>query len=350
MPFKIIAVAAATLGLVAGCQTTAPDNVAKIKTELPSQSRFWAPPADTRVCNGYDAVSSFLVNTHIQGWMPGNPALSFMDSIGRYLAGAVSSKDFEKREFVAELVKAAEADAYTVADFEGKGGPSPTFMQSLVLISISYAFSYIENENLWRGNERQTFIDWGNDIRSSTFQIREYRTMDHVAADATASMVWGAATSQKDVFADGFSDFHAVAGSMNSKGEIESSPRDNNEDIQFLILAAEAAMANGVDAYKFSYDGKTLHDAIKWHAENTLKIGRKSIYDATAGSSSPYFRSEGHVAHIGWAPIYLSRFPDGPASPILNKMLAKVDLFERGVGGRSMGGPTECLWGWNRGT
>ena len=331
--------------LTSACVTTQPDNVSSTNLDLPPKSQFWRAPTDRRACRGPAQVDALPLQHSTQGWRPGNQAVAFIDLIGVYLAGALSNEDFAKAQFANEIVRAADASAFTAADFDRPRGPSPTFMQSMVLISLSYALSYLDQESLLNESDRQKVIQWGNTIYASTSQRSSTRTLDHIAADAAAGMAWGAVTSQNKIFRAGLSEFHDVAGRMGRHGQIESNPRDNNEDIQFLVLAAEAATRNGIRAYEFSYQGRTLHDAVRWHAENTLKVGHQSYYEPTVGYSDPYFRGHGFVAHIAWVPIYLSRFHDHLIASTLREMLSRVG---DSISGTSMGGPTECLWGWNR--
>tara|TARA_B100000676_G_scaffold310758_1_gene378305 strand:+ start:1517 stop:1855 length:339 start_codon:yes stop_codon:yes gene_type:complete len=111
-------------------------------------------------------------------------------------------------------------------------------------------------------------------------------------------MAWGAATSRPDIFASGFKKFDHVTGHMDDNGKMEESLRDNNENIQFLLVAAEAAARNGIDAYSISYGGKTLHDAVTWHAEQTLENPEKKYFDETAGNKLSHLRRVGHALGI----------------------------------------------------
>jgi len=85
---------------------------------------------------------------------------------------------------------------------------------------------------------------------------------------------------------------------MGRQGEIESNPRDNNEDIQFLVLAAEAATTNGIRAYEFSYRGRTLHDAVA----NTLKQMLGAVGDSIWGTSEGDISSIRRRPPHPWAP------------------------------------------------
>ena len=260
----------------------------------------------------------------------------FAQALGENNSRAIGSEDFDLQGYVEQLVNAAETRAYAELDWGEIGGFSPVFVSSLILISLSYTVSIFDQEMAWSAADRQTVIEWGNKIDSNQQAKKQYSTLDSIAAIAAARMSWGAATSQPGIFGRGLDDFHVVASNMDKNGQYESSLSDNNEDVQFMILAAEAATRNGIAAFNFSYGGKTLHDAVKWHVDKTLKQG------------GMYTRANGRANHIAWAPIYLSRFPDGPTAKSLKELLSSVDRTRQGLRGTTMGGSTECLWGRHR--
>ena len=335
--------------LISGCVTQGPDNLKSGEIVLPAKSQFWVPPEDRSACpSGSDWALELPIQSAARGWKRGNRAVLFIKINASNIASSLANEDFEISGYVREFVTAAKSRAYTTQDFEGPGGPSPVFTQSLLLISLSYTVSLFDYEKAWTESERQTVIAWGNRISAKQDVKRRYSTLDSLAAIAAARMSWGAATSQPDIFENGLSDFHGVAGHMNNNGQYETSLRDNNEDVQFMILAAEAATRSGIAAYEFSYGGLTLHDAIEWHTKKTLQHGGKKFSASTDPTPRSYFRRQGHVAHVAWIPIYLSRFPDRAASPGLRKILDTVDYSSEGLYGNSMGGPTECFWGRHR--
>lgn len=334
---------------ISGCVTNGPDNLKTESVILPAKSQFWVPPKDRSACPpGSDWALDLPIQRATQGWKRDNNAVLFIRINASNIASSLANERFDISSYVQDIVKAAKSGAYTTQDFEGPGGPSPVFMQSLFLISLSYTVSLFDYEKAWLSAERQEVIAWGNKINGKQDAKRRYNTLDSNAAIAAARMSWGAATSQPDIFDKGLSDFHSVAGHMDENGQYESSYRDNNEDVQFMIVAAEAAARNGIAAYDFLYGGKTLHDAVAWHTERTLQHGGEKFSASTDPTPRSYFRREGFVSHVAWIPIYLSRFPDRVASQGLRKIMAAVDFSGRGLYGISMSGPTECFWGSHR--
>jgi hypothetical protein len=284
----------------------------------------------------------------VEGYRDGKEGDKFVDAIGRNISLTLGNKDFDLPSFVERIIEAAESNAYTRLDFGGSGGPSPVFVSSMILISLSYTVSLFDHEKAWSPSQRQKVIEWGNRIDRNQEAKKQYSTLDSIAAIAAARMSWGAATWQPEIFQRGLSDFHVVARHMDKNGQYESNMMDNNETIQFMILAAETATRNGISAYDFSYGGKTLHDAVKWHVDKTRVEGGPDTRGARAGHEGTYINRRGRSSHIAWAPIYLSRFPDRPVALDLRKLLAEVDYYKQGLFGTSMGGPTECLWGRHR--
>jgi len=64
------------------------------------------------------------------------------------------------------------------------------------------------------------------------------------------------------------------------------------------------------------------------------------------GGRRSYFRENGYAAHVAWIPIYLSRFPDGPAAVNVRRLHETLRAVRPGpFHGINIGGPTECLWG-----
>ena len=319
---------------VSGCVTQGPDNFNIAEIKLPPNSRFWVPPKERSACpSGAPGFYELDFQRTVRGWDDDSVrAPGFIKILGLNASYSLGDSDFDMAGYVQHVVEAAKSSAFTVRDWGSPGGSDPVFPQSLMLINLSYTYSLFDHEKAWSPSQKQTVIDWGNKISSGQYDKHRYATLDSRAAIAAAQMSWGAATSQPDIFQSGLQDFYFVASKMTNgmfRNMRKSGLLYNNEIVQFMILAAEAAERNGIPAYEFSYGGVTLHDAIRWHTERSLVEYGK------------HYSGRGYVQHMAWAPIYWSRFPDKPAAQSLLK--DQPSYWE--YWGSSMGGWTKCLWG-----
>lgn len=283
----------------------------------------------------------------ITGWKRGHVASRFIEAMGINLSRAAAQPSFDTRAFAEAFLRAVDDRAFTRLRFEGPGGPSPVYATSLVLISAAYAVDLIDTRFVWRDDERERVLNWGRKLDRNQNEKREYASVDSIATIGAARMAWGAATGQESVFREGLEDFERTADRLGATALFEQSPRDNNEVVAVMLVAAEAAMQSGLDLYSRPYNGVTLHEAIRAHAELSLAVGsRKLAENEGVGGRRSYLRENGYAAHLAWIPIYLSRFPDGPAAASVRRLNAALRAVRSGpFHGTNVGGPTECLWG-----
>jgi len=322
---------------------TGPDDPNLLAPVLPGDSKFWVPPEDRTACLESSWNTELTIERRVEGWERRNPALQFIQDNSDNLGSAINNKDFRIGEYVKDVVNAASSRAYTEMDWGFSGGGSPGFMSSLILISMSYTVSLFDQNNVWTQSQRNSVVKWGNILERNLEDRRSYSSMDSYAGFAASRMAWGAVTQQPSIFQYGLKDFHRVAGHIKDNGLIETNLRDNNESVQFLVLAAEVATQNGIPAYDFKYGGKTIVDAVMSHTKHSHINPRRKWTESEGSTPMSYVRRSGFVTHIAWAPVFISRFPDHPASQGLRELVARA----RGVAisGTSMGGNTECLWG-----
>lgn len=314
----------------------------------PAQAlQFWSPPVDPGRCTTGSSVEPLTFEKRITGWKRDHVASQFVEEMGVNLSRAVAQQSYDVRGFAEAFLRAIDSRAFTRLDFEGPGGPVPVYATSLVLISAAYTVDLFDQHNVWQGDERQRVIEWGDKLDRNQNEKRKYASVDSIAAIAAARMAWGAATDQEKVFKRGLKDFMKTANRLGAEALFEDSARDNNEDVSFMLVAAEAAMRSGLDVYAMSFNGVTLHDAVNAHAELSIKIGTKKLRENEGiGGRRSYLRENGYATHVAWIPIYLSRFPDGPAAVSVRRLHEAVRAVRPGpFHGTNIGGPTECLWG-----
>jgi hypothetical protein len=285
--------------IVSGCVTTGAENYKAAELKLPKNSHFWVPPAERRSC--HSNINKIFLPSEIKfsrfifgsndyaGERFSHEGVSFIKFIGKQVGFAVGSKNYPSNELAKIINTAAYAKAYTIPDWGSVSGDgSPNFMQSLLMVSLSYVVSYFNYKNIQY--DRKAVINWGNEILEA-FDDNKNALVDSYAADAVARLSWGAATQQPDIFQGGLNSFNFVGSNMTSgafKGHAEfervirklsdtSALRFNNAVISSMVVAAEAARQNGIDLYNAVYNGHTLQDAVKWHAEQSLKEVKKVI-------------------------------------------------------------------------
>ena len=263
-------------------------------------------------------------------------ARRLMEYIGHHLDFFISGNTEKTKEFVAELEKNANANAFTYPDFGRRSGDSsPNYIQTLLLINLSYAVAYLDQTQTTY--DRKSIVKWGDKILSRLYG-KGVTALDSIAARGAARSFWGVTTDRPKILKKGVRDFNRVMRAIRSDGTILNSHvakyvpefKNHNIHIQYLALTAELLEMNGISAYSNEYGSnkKTLHDAIQ-------------LFTTKFREDSKFLMGEGWLHHYAWAPIYLKRFPDGEVSQIIEVQIAsKGDFY-----GVSIGGNTSCLWG-----
>lgn len=305
---------------------------------------FWTPPSSARFCEKVHSVIPLATQREVFGWKPGNAGVKFVDALSRNLSRGVGSKRYNARGLAAELVKAAQSQAFTRPRFEGPRRPSPIFLTSSILVTLAYAVDFLDSRNAWAGDQKAVVIAWGNKLdRNQNKQKNPSR--DSVAAFAAARMAWGTATAQPSVYKTGLRSFKKVGRYLSNEGYFERNPRDNNEVVALMVLAAVAARGYGQDVAAMSFKGLTLHDAVAAHSENTIRIGPKEITEGDTGHTGKYLKPNGYASHLAWIPIYLSKYRRMPAAASVQRLEKTMRRYSRNAyNGTSLGGYTGCLW------
>jgi hypothetical protein len=104
------------------------------------------------------------------------------------------------------------------------------------------------------------------------------------------------------------------------------------------VIEGAAILDNlGLDAFGAKHKGKTLHEAVEWWT---------GVIEEKPASFEGY-RRKSHNWHLGWIPIYLSKYPNSPSADRLRRVASEVangkkPMFEA----ISLGAATDCLWGY----
>jgi hypothetical protein len=312
---------------------------------LPNVLKGWTIPNHSSECRYVNtALSPFEPSGNYPRSVTGRDNMSsansthsksLMEYIGSHMDYLVSGRSDRVETFIAELEANAKQKTFTVPDFGSQnGGSSPKYVQTLILINLAYAVSYLDQTGL---AYNRVIVDWGNDIESKLYG-RGVSSLDSLAARSAARLMWSTATNQHDIFRSGVSDFNNVMSTISSDGEIISNEvkkyvpdfKNVNINVSYLVLAAEIMERNGVAAYseEYGWSDKTLKDAVK-------------LFTTKYAGDNTFLKSEGYLHHYGWAPIYVQRNPDDENSKTLQVQIASKGKFF----GLSIGGNTSCLWG-----
>ncbi len=309
-----------------------------------ADSHFWTPPNSKGSCERGSSVIPLVTEKKIYGWKPNNSGVKFASDLSRNISRGIGSNSYNFSGLASELTKAAQNKAFTVPDFEGAGGPSPIFLTSSILITLSYAVDLLDSRNAWGPNQRKAVVSWGNKLDKNQNKERN-PSYDSVAAFAAARMAWGAATGQSSVFSKGMSSYKRTGRLLSRDGFFEKNPRDNNEVVSLMVLAAAASNSFGKNAFGIKFNGVTLHDAVRAHSENTIRIGPIAIKEGDTGHTGKYLKPNGYAAHLAWLPVYLSQHPRTNAANSVRRLEKTMRRYSGSkYNGTSIGGTTGCYW------
>lgn len=309
-----------------------------------ADSRFWTPPGSRGSCERGNSVIPLVTEKRVYGWKPSNLGVKFASDLSRNISRGVGNGRYDFSGLASELAKAAGNKAFTVPVFEGPRRPSPIFLTSSILITLAYAVDLLDSRGAWGPNERQAVIAWGNKLDKNQNQQRN-PSHDSVAAFAAARMTWGAATGQSAVFNKGMSSFKRTGRLLSPDGYFESNPRDNNEVVALMVLAAAAADGVGKNAFGMKFRGLTLHEAVQAHSDNTVRMGPVAVTEGDTGHTGKYLKPNGYASHLAWIPIYLARHPRTAAAGSVRQLERTMRKYSRNkYNGTSLGGATGCFW------
>jgi hypothetical protein len=254
-------------------------------------------------------------------------AHQFIDKNAQHLAYALTTSNDTDREFASRLLKAANSDAYTVLDFEGQGGGSPSFLTAVLIKSVSYSVSYLDAEQALTDSERNIIYNWVQKLAGNVYERES--SPDHRAAIATSFIMAGAAFKNEELFKSGLAKYLRSLSQLRSGLAFSRQVRISNEVMHHMLPGAEVLLLNGIDVFKIKFDKDTLHDTIEHHANQVIKTGRNKVNTGHGvDKARSIMRAQGFGTHLAWIPIYLNTFPHTKAAAsvvALDNLLRKSD-------------------------
>jgi hypothetical protein len=252
-----------------------------------------------------------------------------------------------------DLEAAARANAWTsFSSWRGKANEPVHFLRMAILaaaITAQVVFDDPEAPATRRGSVRM----WINRMVAVADGAADdlANGPDRDAGRAAAYMTWGAVSGNERVFRLGLESFVGVSAMMRSDGSYAAfvggpftryirpdyQLRYNNMMVGWMVVAAEAAAANGLDLYGHRFRNGSLHDAVHWQVMATFNPDFQRLTGHP--QATPYVKAWSPAAeNMAWAAAYVARFRDRPASG---------EILRRGVlpaFGGDYGGQTTCLY------
>jgi hypothetical protein len=252
----------------------------------------------------------------------------FLDHTAKHLNAAALGRA-DDRALANRLLAAARGDAFTVLDFEEPGGPSPSFMQALIVDSVAIAVSYLRGRDALSDQELLEIDGWARELIDSSDTRAE--AVDHEAAVVSALLLWGAATDDAETFARGRRGVERILGRLAYAPYFIDDLRNNNETMHHMIHAAWVLELNGVATFDVDFGGRTFSDAIAYHADQVLENGTREIGTVGDPLDDPrsIMRSQGFGTHLAWIPVYLSAEPDSAAADRVRALDAHLRSTDR---------------------
>ena len=316
----------------------------------------WYPPSSVGNCGGSfsDALPFALQRKLVRGPNPRDNGRNFAHYVGIGLSRTMADMDVET--FKKFIVSAAEAKSLTKPVFIDPDSQdywgSPIYVQSYLLPLIAKYITYMDSKGLLTAEERKKLVDWGGKMISGQKKRRENGSVDSRVASGVALMSWGSLTDQRKLIKRGYRQYKEaipfVIGNIGNPkldplqvlkhGKSKITDLDSYNLTLAHVIEGAAILENlGVRAFDAEYKGRTLLDAVDWWT---------SVIAAKPKEFQGYKRYSDNY-HVGWIPIYLSKFPDRPVAPTLRRIAEEVSKGKRPMfAAISLGGPVDCFWGY----
>jgi len=206
------------------------------------------------------------------------------------------------------LLIAAERRAFTDPDWEGPGGSSPSFVQTIVVRNVAFAVSLLRERSKLDFNspEFKQIDQWVYRLMGTMEKRTPSR--DHKASAYVSQISWGLASSNRDLFEEGRSRFTEFLSKPKRDVELGDGLRNNNEVMHSAVLGAYLLEINGITGYELPVGDRTFDQAIHAHAQKAL-VNRDKKIKTKGDPKDParsIFRRTGFGTHLGWIPIYLN--------------------------------------------
>lgn len=308
---------------------------------------FWSPPKSVAECRAsYRGIPPYKLSvTLAREPYPNDHAVNFVTTYGMWLSDIIAGRNIAKHK--SKILQIAATDTFTKARI-GKGW-SPIYVQSNLIRTTAMVIRALETKGQLTTEERQILLNWGDKMIPGQKQSRQNGSADSRMASGVAMMSWGSVKDDAQLVKTGYRKFMSGYDYvLNSIGKLRRHPAHRNVPIDTLSLENEynialqhavegaAILDNlGLDLAKYTKNGKNLHSAVEWWADYLVKLPVQGKFT----------RAWSHNHHVGWIPIYISKYSKQPTA-------AKLKAYGRKVtAGRtpkfraaSLGGATECLW------
>ena len=266
---------------------------------------------DTKWCNPKFSPSIQKYSTVVKRYKypyPENGFEIFLVENASTINFAISNpKQFDFKTHKAQILELAKSNSFSTLDWAGRGA-SPAFATAIVIKSVAYSYSLIDEYEKFSEKEAKIIRDWVTGIEKNIH--KKENSLDHKIAIATTHILWGAASKDKTFFKKGQKGMMSFLKKTQKNGRIADDVRNNNEIMHHLVQGAEVLELNGVKIYSEVFNGLSLHKIVESHAKNVLATGNKKT--KTSGDkydpARSIMRSQGYGTHIAWVPIYLNRF------------------------------------------
>ncbi|MEK9652830.1 MAG: hypothetical protein VW437_03530 [Betaproteobacteria bacterium] len=248
------------------------------------------------------------------------------------------------------MLIAAKRKAFTNPDWEGPGGPSPSFMQTVVVRNVALAVSLLRQRLKLDTNspEFRELDGWVYQLMG-TMEKRQ-PAQDHKASAYVSQMGWGLASSNRELFEEGRLRFTKLLSKPVRDLEIGDALRHNNEVMHTALFGAYLLKINGQAGYELPVGDKTFDEALDSHVQKLLVTRDEKLkhsVDPTEPARS-IFRRQGFGTHLAWIPIYLNSPGSAQTQEsvkALHKALSMADGKE--YFGTYIGLHSGCLFGFD---
>jgi hypothetical protein len=209
---------------------------------------------------------------------------------------------------LARLLIASKRKAFTNPDWEGPGGSSPTFIQTITVRNVALAVSLLRQRSKLGVNspEFREIDEWVYQLLG--IMEKKGSSRDHKASAYVAQMGWGLASSNRDLFEEGRLRFTKFLSKPTRDIELGFGLRNNNEVMHTAVFGAYLLKINGNAGYELPVGKRSLDEAIYSHAQSILITRDKKV--KTQGDpkdpARSIFRRSGFGTHLAWIPIYLN--------------------------------------------
>lgn len=237
-------------------------------------------------------------------------APTILGAVSAHMRAEFDPKQYSKNQeeftdWVEYMVRMA--DKRIMTDNQWSGGGSPAYGQTVVLYSLAVFVNYMDVKNLWRMDQRESIVKWGDELYSNSHynhhsngdRTQGHRWPDTVARASASYALWAVATKNIKQFKDSYRDFKSLQKKIKANGAINQFFEGNysgklKKNTWDLYLETKTAGDMVVSAYmnelvgmpSFEVENKkggSVKKFIKWideaHFGPTNKLSHKGWQD-----------------------------------------------------------------------